>query len=461
VEHRSLKFIAEAVRGELKNGSPQTLVSRVCTDSRQAQPGDLFIALAGERFDAHDFLKDVAGKKVTAVMAERAKIPTGFGSTAILVESTRKALVDLGSVYRADFEIPVIAVGGSNGKTSTKELVAAVLRQKFPTLWSEASFNNDIGVPLTLLKLENVHKAAVLEVGTNHPGELAALLRIVRPRYSVLTSIGREHLEFFGDIDGVIKEEGSLAEMLPNNGKFFVNAESDWTKPISKRARVAVAKVGWSTECDFSARNVRMDDAGVRFTATTPRSELNGEYRIKLLGKHQVLNALLAIAVGAELGLSREEIQQGLAECEPAKMRMQLWAVDGIRVLDDAYNANADSMLAALETLAALPCTGRRVAVLGDMAELGEHSNSSHVEIGRKAAELGVNHLFAVGKMAHETANGARNAGCKNVSEIAAIDEAAGVVKDFLREGDLVLLKASRSTRLERIGEFLKRAVQS
>ncbi|MFN7141562.1 MAG: UDP-N-acetylmuramoyl-tripeptide--D-alanyl-D-alanine ligase, partial [Limisphaerales bacterium] len=372
MEPRTLQFIAEACRGELKHGSPGTMVSRVCTDSRIVQPGDLFVALAGERFDAHDFLKDVAAKGATAIVAERTKILSDLsGPALILVERTRQALGEIASRYRGDFKIPFVAVGGSNGKTSTKDLIGSVLNHKFPSVASEASFNNDIGVPLTLLKIEQKHKAAVLEVGTNHPGELAPLLRIVRPRYSVVTSIGREHLEFFSDMDGVIKEEGTLAELLPVNGKLFINAESEWIYPILKRCRVPVVKVGWSDKCDFSARNIRMGETGLSFNVGAPRKEFAGEYNLQLLGRHQVLNALLAIAVGVELGLSRAEIQKGLFECKPAKMRMQLWSVAGIRVLDDAYNANADSMLAALQTLAELPTDGRRIAVLGDMAELG------------------------------------------------------------------------------------------
>lgn len=459
MEPRSLRFVAESCYGELKNGSPTTLISRICTDSRAVQPGDLFIALAGERFDAHRFLPEVAEKGVAAIVAEKAKTPSGLNKCPIIfVEGTRKALGDLAAGYRRDFPLPFIAVGGSNGKTSTKDLIASVLAQKFPTLASEASFNNDIGVPMTLLNLHGQHKAAVIEVGTNHPGELAPLLRIVRPRYSVITSIGREHLEFFGDIDGVIKEEGTLAELLPINGKLFVNSESEWVYPIVKRTRVPLVKVGWSDKCDFSARNLRMNEDGISFAVAAPRKEFSGDYQIKLLGKHQVLNALLAVAVGVELGLSRTEIQRGLLECKPAKMRMQLWSFDDIRVLDDAYNANADSMLAALQTLSELPAMGQKFAVLGDMAELGTHAGASHVEIGRRAAELGIHHVITVGKMAGETASGARNAGCRNVFESADVEGAAARLKELLAPGDLVLLKASRSTRLERVGELLKGA---
>lgn len=470
MEPRSLKFIAEACNGEL-HGNSEKMFTRVSTDSRDVKPEDLFIALKGDRFDAHDFLPDVVKQGAVAVIADKAKVPANFSGCAVIaVENTRKALGQLASVYRADFELPIVAVGGSNGKTTTKELIASVLRQKFSTLASEASFNNDIGVPLTLLKLDKSHKAAVLEVGTNHPGELAPLLQMIRPRYSVITSIGREHLEFFGDISGVVKEEGALGEILPGSGKLFVNGESEWVKPIVKRTRATVVKVGqpaklssiwgqgWSRETTFCARNIRSDESGSTFGVVAHEDKWSGDYRVNLLGRHQITNALLAVAVGAELGLSPDEIRRGLAGCKPAKMRMQVWTANGVKVLDDAYNANADSMLAALQTLKDFPCSGRRVAVLGDMAELGAHSVESHAEVGRRTAELAIDQFFAIGKSAGEMASAARKSGLKNVTEITEVETAASAVKEFLKPGDVVLLKASRATRLERVGEILKGA---
>ena len=203
MEARSLKFVAEACAAELKRGSAEMSVQDVCTDSRQARPGDLFFAIKGEKFDGHDFLNEVAAKGVAAVVVERKKIPAPLPECAVLaVDDARAALGRLAAAYRREFDLPVIAVGGSNGKTTVKELIASVLRQKLATLWSEASFNNDIGVPLTLLRLEKSHQAAVLEAGTNHPGELAPLVKMIQPKYGVITNIGREHLEFFGDVAG-------------------------------------------------------------------------------------------------------------------------------------------------------------------------------------------------------------------------------------------------------------------
>jgi UDP-N-acetylmuramoyl-tripeptide--D-alanyl-D-alanine ligase len=457
MDFRSLKFVARACAGDQLSGSPEVLVTRVCSDSRQAQAGDLFFALAGERFDGHDFLAEVAQKGVAAVVADKARIPAGLSGCAVIaVDNPRQALGRLAARYRADFELPVIAVGGSNGKTTTKELLAAVLRQKFQTLWSEASFNNDVGVPVTLLKLEPTHQAAVLEVGTNHPGELAPLVRMIQPKFGIITSIGREHLEFFGDLAGVAGEEGWLAELLPVDGKLFVNGDSEWTVQLARRSIANVVRAGLRAGNDWRAENVKLDPQGMTFSVQTPKPEFSGEYRISLLGRHQVVNALFAVAVGAELGLSRAEVQRGLTECKPAKMRLQPWNWNGVCVLDDAYNANADSMLAALDVLQEMPCVGRRVAVLGDMAELGVHSAAAHEEVGRRVAQIGVNQLFAVGKMAGVMAQAAREAGLKGIGEFADVPAATETVKRFLKPGDVVLLKASRSTRLERLVEALR-----
>jgi UDP-N-acetylmuramoyl-tripeptide--D-alanyl-D-alanine ligase len=425
------------------------------------------VALAGERFDGHDFVAEVA-RKAAAVMVERRRLAArgdnGTGQSkpdhgncgVIAVENTRQALGKLAAGYRAEFTLPVVAVGGSNGKTTTKELVAAVLRQKLATLWSEASFNNDIGVPLTLLKLEKAHQAAVLEVGTNHPGELEPLVRMSNPAYGVITSIGREHLEFFSDLAGVAREEGWLAELLPATGKLFINGDSEWADPIAKRTKATVVRVGFAKANDWHVRAMKQDKQGVTFKVACPQADLAGEYRVNLLGRHQAANALFAIALGAELGLSRSELERGLAECKPSKMRLQLWELNGVRVLDDAYNANADSMLAALQTLQALPCKGRRVAVLGDMAELGAHSEAAHEEVGRAAAQMGVGQLFAVGRMAPVMARGARHAGLNRVFEFLDVEAAAIAVKQFVRNGDVLLIKASRATRLERVADQLR-----
>jgi len=456
VEPRPLKFITDACAGTIFSGAADVEVRGVTTDSRRVSPGDVFIALAGDKYDGHDFLAEVAKKGAAAMVVDRDVVVPGAAPAVVKVDSTRAALGNLAAAYRGEFQLPVIAIGGSNGKTTTKELVAAVLRQKLSTLWSEASFNNDIGVPLTLLRLDRSHQAAVLEVGTNHPGELHPLVSMIRPRFGVITSIGREHLEYFGDLDGVVREEGFLAESLPAEGKLIICGDGDFADALAARTKAQVVRVGFGDNCAWRVSSARLVRDGTAFRVASPGGAFDGEYRTNLIGRHQVVNSLFAIVLGAELGLGREQIQQGLTECQPAKMRLQLYEQNGVRVLDDAYNANADSVIAALRTLAELPCKGRTVAVLGDMAELGRHTESAHREVGRLAAELGVGQLFAVGRMASVTAQAAREAGLLRVMEFMDVDAAAGAVKNFVKPGDLLLLKASRVARLERISEMLR-----
>jgi UDP-N-acetylmuramoyl-tripeptide--D-alanyl-D-alanine ligase len=457
VDPRPLSFAAKACAGKIISGGGETLFSRVCTDSRQVQPGDLFIALVGEKFDGHKFLAEVASKGVAAVMVNATSAPKDFNACPLVeVADTRAALGQLAAAYRSELSPQVVVVGGSNGKTTTKELLGSVLRQRFTTVWSEASFNNDIGVPQTLLRLDHTHQAAVLEVGTNHPGELAPLVRMAQPRFGVITNIGREHLEFFHDLNGVAQEEGVLAELLPTDGKLFINGDDLFAPALAERSRAEVVRVGFGDRNQWRVAWSRLSKDGTSFRVVAPKSEFSGDYRIGLLGRHQVMNSLLALAVGAEMGLSRAEIELGLAECKAAKMRLQLYELGGIRVLDDAYNANADSMLAALQTLTDLPSKGRKVAVLGDMAELGDYTEPAHREVGKRAAELGIEQLIAIGRMAPVTAQAAREAGLSRVLELRDVESAVGALKSFLKPGDLVLLKASRSSRLERIVEQLR-----
>lgn len=253
----------------------------------------------------------------------------------------------------------------------------------------------------------------------------------------------------------MVEEEGWLAELLPRDGKLFINAETPQAGEIIARTRATVVRAGLRGWCDWNATQLRLDETGVTFNVVAPRSEFCGEYRIHLLGRHQVTNALLALAVGAELGLNADELRRGLLACAPPKMRLQVWEIRGVRVLDDAYNANADSTLAALQTLADLPCLGRRIAVLGDMAELGTHGDAAHAEVGRHAAALGFQ-IIAVGRTAALTAQAARDAGAAGVEEYSDVSEAGRALKGAVRAGDVVLLKASRATGLERVSEILR-----
>lgn len=451
MEARPLKYIAEAVGGSITHGDGGTFIHRVSTDSRRVEAEDLFLALKGDRFDGHDYIAQAVQAGAAAVLVDH---PVRAQCAVIEVKDTRTALGRLAARYRRDYHLPVIGVAGSNGKTTTKNLLASILRRHHATVWSEASFNNDIGVPLTLLRIENFHHSAVLELGTNHPGELAPLVAMAAPDLGIITTIGREHLEFFGDLEGVAREEGVLGELLPAGGKLFLYGDSQWSKPIAARSAAPVCTVGLEPDNDWSAEDLQVLADGVAFKSVGP---VAGEFRLHLLGRHQVTNALLALAVAFELGVPVETARAGLADCRPPQRRLQMCEIGGVRVLDDAYNANADSVKAALEVLAELPCEGRSIAVIGTMAELGESTSAAHEEAGREVATRGIDVLLAVGAEAEATVAAARAAGLADAVALADNAAAGAALRKCAKPGDVVLLKGSRAARLEDVGEYLKK----
>ena len=425
------------------------MFQRVCTDTRKLQRGDLFIALRGENFDGNQFAAAaIAAGAVAAVVDSR------YDAPHILVKDTRRAFGQLAVAHRAEMEATVFGIAGSNGKTSTKEMLAAILRAEMETLHSEASFNNDIGVPATLLSIERHHRAAVLELGTNHPGELPPLVKMAAPQFGLLTGIGREHLEFFGNLEGVAREEGMLGELLPAGGKLFLYGDDDWSQSMGERSNAPVTTVGFGDANDWQVSGVQVAETGATFEVRAPSEEWSGEYTTPLLGRHQAANATLAIAAAAELGLNREAIARGLAECPAPAMRLQLSEKNGVRWLNDAYNANADSVAAALETLGSLEVTGKRYAVLGEMAELGDHAEAAHREAGEQAAEI-LDGLIAVGANAAITVGAAREAGLAKAEAVLDAEAAACVLRDWLQPDDAVLLKASRAARLEQLEDLI------
>ncbi|MBX3745036.1 MAG: UDP-N-acetylmuramoyl-tripeptide--D-alanyl-D-alanine ligase [Verrucomicrobiae bacterium] len=456
MEMRPIVFLAEACRGELRSVRPDERVRRVVTDSRAVQAGDLFVALRGDRFDGHAFAGEALRRGAVAVVVARDRAEEWAGRPVLVVGDTRTAYGAMAAAYRAGFVLPVVAVAGSNGKTTTKDLIGSVLGGCFETLRSPESFNNDVGVPATLLGLEDRHVAAVIEVGTNHPGELAPLLRMAQPKVGVLTQVGEEHLEYFGSLAGVIEEEGWIAELLPPDGTLILPGAVAGAEAILGRGRARVVRVGFEASHDWRILETEADADGTTFSVRAPKHGLSGEYRVNLLGGHQVTHAVLAAAVGAEFGLGREEIRRGLAACRPARWRMHRWQWDGVEVIDDCYNANLDSTLAALETVRSFPCAGRRVVVLGGMAELGGHTARAHGVAGRRAAELGIDRLITVGPVAAMSARAAAAAGLAQAIEVADIGEAAEHLRAVLRPGDCLLIKGSRSAHLERLGDLLR-----
>ncbi|MBX7158159.1 MAG: UDP-N-acetylmuramoyl-tripeptide--D-alanyl-D-alanine ligase [Verrucomicrobiae bacterium] len=432
-----------------RNVSSATQVLGVNTDSRRVIKGDCFFALKGERYDAHDFIEEVIARgAVTAVVERDVKTLKEF--PLIRVDNTVLALQQLASFYRDSLKIPIVAVAGSNGKTSTKELIAAALSSRWNAAKTLGNLNNHLGVPLTLLGIDPEHEAAVVELGTNHPGEIAFLTKLVKPTVGVITNIGLEHLEFFKDEAGVAKEEGALLEGMENQAIAILNADDSWTESLRGRAKGKVLTAGFSESADVRVSKLEQNDKGQSFCVTFQDDEKI--FELPLVGRHLAGNAALAIATGLSLDFSLAEMAEGLKRVSLPSGRMKVYvAKGGGKVIDDSYNANPSSMKAALHYLAGL--SGRRIAVLGDMGELGEEASQWHRYVGREAAQLPLDLVVAIGREAGNYAQG--TAGKIKVETFVGVEEAVDFLKKNVGSNDVILVKASRSARLERVVEAL------
>ena len=441
-----IKFLVDSCPGHSSGLDNSDEFKRVCTDTRKIQPGDLFFALKGKNFNGNSFAAKAVEMGAVAVVVDEPVQGLPF----LLVEDARKAYGQLATAHRNKFDLTVFAVVGSNGKTSTKEMLASIIKEKFRTVYSEASFNNDVGLPATMLRIGSSDHAAIFELGTNHPGELGPLINMSSPSYGLMTGIGREHLEFFEDLDGVVKEEGMIGELLPNSGKLFLYGDGSWVNSIIKRSAPPCATVGFGSQNLWRVGEVRLIEGMTRFILSSPVAGLSGEYITPLLGKHQATNAAIAIAAGAEMGLTREMIEKGLLECPQPKQRMQMIDRKGVIWINDAYNANADSVAAAFDTLNDIQVKGKKYAVLGDMAELGKYAEIAHREAGEQAAKV-VSGLIVIGNWADIVSESARQHGVKFVEIVASLEAAAQTLCSWLQPGDAVLLKASRASHFERL----------
>ena len=444
--------------------SPQDLkqrIRRVVTDSRVARKGDVFIAFQGERYDAHTFVPKVfAQGAVCAIVQEDYRLPPmkpRTGAPIVLgVRDTLEAFQRLATHYRNRFPIPVIAITGSNGKTTTKEMVAHVVAQRWKTLKTEGNLNNRIGVPQTLFQLAPRHQAAVIEMGVDQQGQTTRLCEIARPTVGVITNIGPDHLEFFGSMEGSAQAKAELLDHLPEDGAVVLNADDEYFDYLAARAQCRVVAFGASPKAAVRAANVRTDEkGGTSFGLILPGKSRQTEVRIRTQGQHNVSNALAAAAVGYALGLSGAAIAEGLSKFRPAAMRSQISQSHGVQVINDCYNANPASMKAAIQLLAELGRGKRSIAALGDMLELGADTKRLHREVGAFLAAQGIGHLLACGALGRELAEGARQAGMasERIAELPDAQAAATALARMVRQGDVVLVKASRGMRMEQVVE--------
>ena len=441
-----LSQVARWSGGRLLAGSADALVANICTDSRRLKRGDLFVALRGDIFDGHKFLAEAA--KLGAVGAIVEVWPSGLPADFAIIEvlDTLKALQELSRHYRASLPVRVIGITGSNGKTSTKDFTAAVLGRKFKTAKTSGNLNNHIGVPLTLLSLSGEHQIAVVEMGMNHPGEIAPLAALARPDAAIVTNVGTAHIEYMGSREAIAQEKGELAASVHEKGTVFLCADDDFSPAISARCSARVVTAGISTG-DVRATDLQPISSGIKFRIHATGRCLEAELPVP--GEHMVRNALLACAAGLEFGVSLDECVAGLREPGLSKGRLQQKQIAGLTVLDDTYNGNPDSMIAGLATLAQLPGEGRRIAVLGRMGELGSESEPGHRRVGVAAGALGLACVITVGEEARWIADSAQGVG--EIIPVADTAAAAVALRSFAKAGDVVLVKGSRSAQMERV----------
>ena len=420
--------------------------SCVCTDSRTLTPGCLFVAVEGENFDGHAFIRAAQEQGAAAVLCHK---PVKADLPLILVKNTHTALLRLAAYYREKFDIPVVGLTGSVGKTTTKDMTACVLERKYHTLKTQGNFNNEIGLPLTVFQLDETTEAAVLEMGMSNFGEISRLSQAASPTLGIITKIGVSHMETLGSQEGILKAKLELLDGLRPGAPLLLNGDDPFLNQLSYANRPVLFFGVENDGCDFRAEAIEQGAQNTRFIL---RWQGKG-YPVTLptVGVHNVYDAAAAFGAGVTLGVEPEEAAAALSDYLPSGMRQRVVPCEGLTVIEDCYNASPDSVKASLKALAAMPCKGRRAAVLGDMLELGAVSEQAHLSCGRLAAES-ADLLFAYGPLAKGYAQGAREAGMQEVWEFDGQAGKSPLVQALLgalQDGDTVLFKASRGMKME------------
>ena len=455
----------------LSQGKPHGKFRRVQTDSRAVKPGDLFVALKGQNFDGHEFISQACDKGARGVVVDEAGVKNMWkgwrkkdrNSLAVVqVRNTLRGYQDLASFHRARFSIPVVAITGSNGKTTTKEMVSRVLGTHWRVHQTQGNFNNAIGVPKTLLGLHSGHQAAVIEMGVDQVGQTTRLCEMTRPTVGVVTNVGPDHLEFYGTIARSALSKAELFPWLPNDGAAILNVDDRYFRQFRRKASCPVFSFGWELHADVRGTKPVWDGSRTAFHLWLPNRKTCKHVSVRTMGLHNISNALAGAAVGHALGFSAGDIVAGLEKFRPAPMRSEIRRRGGVIYLYDCYNANPASVKAALDVLVSLDPKRRTIAVLGDMLELGNKETQFHQEIGRYAAQKHVSHVIACGALGPMIQKGARSAR-KTMSITVVKDsvEAGEVLITLVRRGDIVLIKASRGAKMERVFDAVRPASRS
>lgn len=443
----TLKEIAEWTHGSLDKKYEDLEISGFCADSRIAKPGQLFIPLVGDKFDGHDFIGKVASV-CTASLSDR---PVSVNIPVITVENTTKAYGDLARAYRSLLSMKVVGITGSVGKTSTKEMVACVLESKFRTAKSLGNHNNHIGLPETILDIDEDCEAAVLEMGMNHFGEMSYLTGIAHPDYVVITNIGTMHIEHLGSREGILKAKMEIVEGLSKDGLMILNGDEPMLWNLKGKLPYKMIFFGMENpEVDLRADSVETGEEGVSFHVEGMKSDF--EVYVPSPGMHNVYNALASIALGLTAKLEPAQIQNALANYRNTGMRLKIYEREGFTIIEDCYNAGPESMRSALDVLKEQTCYGRKIAVLGDMLELGNISLAEHYKVGRLVARS-ADMLFAYGEHSERTIAGAITGGMPQsaVFHFESHEHMARMLRNRTRAGDLLLFKGSRGMRMEHV----------
>ena len=451
----SLREIANITGGIIRQGDPTVKFTGISTDTRKLLPGSLFIALRGEKYDARQFLEQAIVAGAAGFIVDRPVELPGNNLPVLEVADTLLGLQNLAAWNRAQCNAPLVGVTGSAGKTSTKDVLASVLGARLRTIKTPGNFNNEIGLPLTLLQMDEKCEIAVVEMGMRGIGQIDSLCRIAKPTVAVITNIGEAHIELLGSIENIAKAKGEILDHIPADGFAVLPAADPLIHKEAERCRGKMIYFGLESDCDVFAKNIRADKKGNRFTVEAGGME--EDYFLPMPGRHNVLNALAAIAVSREIGLSPAEIRQGLFNAVITQMRSEILEYGEITVINDSYNANPASVKAALQFLQEVSAGRKMVAVLGDMLELGDRGVTGHKEVGAEAALTGVDRLVTVGERAANIAEGAKDSGMpgKNIFPCAGKGEAIETLRKTMQPGDVVLVKGSRSMGMEQIVEWI------
>jgi UDP-N-acetylmuramoyl-tripeptide--D-alanyl-D-alanine ligase len=436
-----------ATEGTVVGTAQQERFTGISTDTRTVKQGDLFIPLVGENFDGHDFIDKAIQNGAAGIVFSRKEMCIPEHITAIAVTDTLLALQNLARFHRQRFTIPIVAITGSNGKTTTKDMAAAVLSNQFQVLKTNANYNNEIGLPLTLLQLTKQHEVAVVEMGMRGRGQISQLANIALPTIGIITNVGETHLELLGSIENIAAAKAELLDVIPENGLSILNGDNVHVREMSKQAKSRILLFGLE-QGDIKAENIQMKAQSMNFVCRFANNQFSVE--IPTTGRHNVYNGLAAIVLGMELGMTPESICAGLKNFNASPMRLHIEKLGDYLIVNDAYNASPMSMSAAIETLVEV-AQDRKVAVLGDMLELGSIAVAAHEKIGEQLAKNHVDIVITVGELAANIAKKASLYGIDKVVACSNHEEAQEALHKLLEPGDTILIKGSRGMKMESI----------